>query len=145
MAARRARGRAPVGKELAKIRIDHDETVGYMAERVRVHAVHLSKVESGMAAFSAALAAKVKEVYGVDLSHMINEAIVEKITFNMSKLSPEDRATILEIQARTPGMRKKPNKQESPEAAVNQTRPIGVPDVDGVDFLDDTSSLDELD
>lgn len=144
MTIKKTRSRAPVGKELAKIRIDLDETLGYMAERLGVHAVHLSKVEGGLVAFSSALAQKVKEIYQVDLSHMINEIAADKLTFQLSRLSAEDRATIIEIHARMRSRKKDAVVDEAPKPV---TRPAAsaVPDVEGVDFLDDMSGLDELD
>jgi predicted transcriptional regulator len=142
--AKKTRTRAPVGKELAKLRIDLDETTGHMAERLGIHAVHLSKVEGGTVAFSSALASKIKDVYGLDLTHMVNEAVVDKVTFHLSKLSPEDRATVLAIQARMKGEKKHESDAVVPPKVTRQPAPA-VPDVEGVDFIDDLSSLDELD
>jgi predicted transcriptional regulator len=144
VSTKKTRTRAPVGKELAKLRIDLDETTGHMAERLGIHAVHLSKVEGGTVAFSSALASKIKDFYGLDLTHMINEAVVDKVTLYLSKLSPEDRATVLAIQARMKGDKKEQSGSVAAPKVVRQPPPA-VPDVDGVDFLDDLSSLDELD
>lgn len=145
---KKLKGRLPVGKVLAKLRIDADETLGQMADRLGVHSVHLSKVESGMVNFSMELANRVLEVYGTDVRNMVSEGS-RRLVFKFGEVSAEDWNTLVAIYAKTG--RDKSAAPAAPAApAATPSAPVkpaakAVPDVDGVDFIDDLDSLDDLD
>lgn len=93
------RSRTPAGKELAKIRIDQDETLNRMAQRLGVHPVHLSKVTTGTSPFTIGMAERVREVYGADLTQYVDRG-KRRIIFELELLSESDQATILSIYAK---------------------------------------------
>jgi transcriptional regulator with XRE-family HTH domain len=141
------RVRTQAGKELAKIRIDQDETLNRMAERIGVHPVHLSKVTTGTAAFTIGIAERVREVYGVDLTKFVS-AQKRRITFELDDLSPEDQATVLAIygrmanpdsEAKPAAPTPEPASTPSPRPAAKKAAPVG-----GVDFIDVLDDLDDL-
>lgn len=155
---KKLKGRSPVGKTLAKLRIDLDETLGQMADKLGVHSVHLSKVENGTVNFSLELANKVHSVYGVDLKSMVSE-VSKRLVFKADEVPTDDWNILLEIRARidqgkavtAPGtttMAVHPTNL-APLPPITNTAPVKpapkvVPDVDGVDFIDDLEDLDDL-
>jgi transcriptional regulator with XRE-family HTH domain len=154
---KKLKGRSPVGKTLAKLRIDLDETLGQMADKLGVHSVHLSKVENGTVNFSLELANKVHSVYGVDLKSMVSE-VSKRLVFKADEVPTDDWNILLEIRARidqgkavtTPGTATvtvhPTNLALLPITNAAPVKPAQkvVPDVDGVDFIDDLDDLDDL-
>lgn len=147
--AKISRTRSPFGKELAKLRIDHDETAGQMSKRLGVHATYLSRLEGGHYPVSMNVALRVREAYGLDLTHMVGSTM-GRIVIELEHLSEEDRLLVIDIQERAAqkkleaeGVTTKSAKVAS-KAASSPSKTARVEDVDGVDFIDD-SELDDLD
>lgn len=143
----RSRVRSLVGKELAKVRIDHDETLAQMAAKLDMHPTHLTRVEMGTTGFTSSMANRVKEQYGLDLMHLVAPT-ERKIQLTIADLTPDELAAALKIQeaviARKAG-RAVAETAPTPVAAPAQPRKRASEVDDGVDFIDDLSDLDDLD
>jgi transcriptional regulator with XRE-family HTH domain len=70
---RRMTPRSPMGKELGKLRIDNDETVAEMGQRLGIHPSTLRMYESGQRLPDQSFFRKIGTVYGVDLSRYYQE------------------------------------------------------------------------
>lgn len=146
---KKARTRSQIGKELAKLRIDLDETVGQMVKRLGLHPTYLSRIESGSYPLTMTVASKIKEVYNVDFSHLVGQ-LTGRITFDLSEVSEADRKALLEIYERTRSTRQTDGAQRAAETVsstlTRRSEPENVPDVDGVGFVgeDELSELDDL-
>lgn len=142
--SKRSRARVPVGKELAKIRIDRDETLLEMAKNLGMHNTHLTRVETGVSMFTSEMALKVKDIYGVDLSGMVN-VNERKLVFQLADLTPDEISALMAIRDRIV-------ERQSGKAVAPMSAPVAAPvrvvrapvDNDGVDFIDDLDELDDL-
>ena len=149
MSKPRNRVRVQFGKELAKIRIDMDETVGDMCKRLDIHPTYLSRIEVGAYPLTIGVAQKIKDVYEKDFFSMITKEATGKVIFHLAQLSEADRNTVLEIHRRyTPAETTSPAEPPSAsKSGVAVAQPSGTPDVDGVDFVgeDELDGLGDLD
>jgi len=163
--------RTELGKELAKLRIENDESSKQMADKLGVSVATLSGYESGRRPVSPEFFEKVKVVYGRDLSSFktIRRKTIGKIV-NLSKFDAQvadlARAVLeghiqhdgsFDLEAVRKGdvrlMLVSVNYESAPaetpkaEAPAKPVVKPNVPDVPGVDFIDDSDfdGLDEID
>lgn len=84
------------GKELRKLRIDEDETIQQMAEKLNISISYLSSIESGNRKIPNDLTEKIIEKYSLnkERSEILWQAEVEssnEIFFDLSKMSLDQR------------------------------------------------------
>lgn len=86
-------------KELRKIRIDNDETMKDMAERLGVTSAYLSTIENGKKDVPEKWVQKVASVYGIDVSILLEayQRSISKIVVPLTDKSKEDRKIITEF------------------------------------------------
>lgn len=101
MAKKPKRKKTELGRTLAKIRIDFDETAADMAGKIGVSPSQMFNIEVGLAQVGYELIGKIKEVYEVDLTEIMKRGgFMSKITLDLDELSQADKDTVLEIWAR---------------------------------------------
>jgi transcriptional regulator with XRE-family HTH domain len=156
-----------MGKELGKLRIDNDETINTMGQRLGVHPSTLRMYEGGQRLPDQDFFRQIKQVYGVDMSRfyiephkspssvlgrfmMLPDAELEAIKQIFQRNSiPAPRIVLRAI-----AMKKGEVLPERSRAATTKiaAKPLGkvaltpapAKDVDGVGFVDD-DEIDELD
>lgn len=158
MSKKPKRKKTELGRTLAKVRIDFDETGADMAKKLGISASQMFNIEVGLAQVGYEFIGKIKEVYEIDLSEIMKRGgFMSKITLDLDELSATDRDTVLEIWARRGnGEAPSPTPRETAKASVaaiaevlpnaepvRRRRPPAPPP-DDIVFLDE-SSLDELD
>lgn len=95
------RKKTELGRTLAKIRIDFDETGADMAKKIDISSSQMFNIEVGLAQVGYEFIGKIKEVYGVDLADLMRRGgFMSKITLDLDELSAEDKDTVLEIWSR---------------------------------------------
>lgn len=138
--AKKSSTRTPLGRELAKLRIDADEQLATMAQKLNINSATLRRYEVGLSAPDLAFFENLKATYGADLSRFYEPGKVKRKGRNfldLDALTAEQREQIMAILY--PASRPLPVKEEASAPA----RPRQEPDVDGVGFVDDDD--DDLD
>lgn len=166
------RKKTELGRTLAKIRIDFDQTGAEMANILGISSSQMFNIEVGLAQVGYEFIGKVKELYEIDLADLMKRGgFMSKITLDLDELSQEDKAAVLEIWSKkwdrelpiTAAIKEMPAKVASvaptpdPEQTekprvVNDTvgdrktrgRPKTIRARDGIGFLDEEGE-DELD
>lgn len=157
MSKKPKRKKTELGRTLAKVRIDFDETGADMAKKLGISASQMFNIEVGIAQVGYEFIGKIKEVYEIDLSEIMKRGgFMSKITLDLDELSATDRDTVLEIWARRgtdepPPKLAQPNVPEPMDRTPKDTlanepvrRRPPPPPPDDIVFLDDDSA-DELD
>ena len=94
------RKKTELGRTLAKIRIDFDETGSDMAKRLGISSSQMFNIEVGLAQVGYEFIGKIKEVYSIDLAELMKRGgFMSKITLDLDELSAKDKETVLEIWA----------------------------------------------
>ncbi len=94
------RKKTELGRTLAKIRIDFDETGADMAKKLGISSSQMFNIEVGLANVGYEFIGKVQTVYGLDLTDVIQRGGgMSKITFDLDDLSANDKKTVLGIWA----------------------------------------------
>jgi len=95
------RKKTELGRTLAKVRIDFDETGADMAKKLGISASQMFNIEVGLAQVGYEFIGKIKEIYGVDLAEIMQRGgFMSKITLDLDELSKADKDTVLEIWTR---------------------------------------------
>lgn len=163
---KRTTPRTPLGKELGKLRIDNDETVAGMGQRLGVHPSTLRMYESGQRLPDQDFFRQVKSVYGIDLSRfyqephkspssvlgrfmMLPDAELEAI----KQIFQRNSVPCPRIVLRAIATKKGEVVPERSRAATTKlaAKPLGkvalkpLPDVDGIDMAADDDDLEDID
>lgn len=155
MAKKPKRKKTELGRTLAKVRIDFDETGADMAKKLGISPSQMFNIEVGLAQVGYEFVGKVKEVYGIELTEIMKRGgFMSKITLDLDELSQADKDTVLEIWARrwtgepleptdTVTLDPNPTITLPPDDAkpVRRRRPPAPPP-DDIVFLDDESADD---
>lgn len=161
------RKKTELGRTLAKIRIDFDQTGADMAKKLGISSSQMFNIEVGLAQVGYEFIGKVKEVYEVDLTEIMRRGgFVSKITLDLDELSQKDKEIVLAIWSRkwdnestkdNPGTfteavgeaipkPKPPQDSAQPEdtagARKSRGRPRTIRASDEVGFLDEESAED---
>lgn len=158
MSKKPKRKKTELGRTLAKVRIDFDETGADMAKKLGISPSQMFNIEVGLAQVGYEFIAKIKEIYGVDLAEIMQRGgFMSKITLDLDELSQTDKDTVLEIWTRrltgVPPNVPEPSISEAecdePTAAEVGVAPVGrrrppPPPPDDIVFLDE-SDEDDLD
>lgn len=145
--------RTELGKELAKLRIEHDHTLKQMAQALKTTNSSLMSYEAGRRQPPATFFDNIKEAYKVELSRFFVSAVRKRKIGDHIKLStfPEHiqkfvRAVLEgEITVSEDFTLEERKVSVLPATVAPQPARLDVPDVDGVDFIEDDSELEELD
>ena len=165
---KRTTPRAPLGKELGKMRIDADETIAQMGQRLGVHPSTLRMYEGGQRLPDQDFFRQVKAVYGADLSRfyqephkspssvlgrfiMLPDAELEAIKQIFLRNSVPCPRIVLKALAIKRG-EKVPDRSRAATTKI-AAKPLGKPalkstappDIDGIDMVSDDSELDDID
>ena len=90
--------RTELGRSLAKLRIDFDETGAEMATKLGISPSQMFNVEVGIATVGYGFIAKIKKVYDLDLSDILNRGGgMSKVTIDLNDLTPGDKDIVLSI------------------------------------------------
>jgi transcriptional regulator with XRE-family HTH domain len=98
-----------LGKFLRKVRIDNDEMLKDMADKLGVTSSFLSAVENGKRKMPAAWSVKITELYGFDDEQIMifNKAIAnteESVKLNLQGISVPKRELIVSFARKIPDM-----------------------------------------
>jgi len=127
------RKKTELGRTLAKVRIDFDETGADMAKKLGISASQMFNIEVGLAQVGYEFIGKIKRVYEIDLTDIMKRGgFMSKITLDLDDLRAEDRDTVLEIWARqstgeAPPKLVKPSVPE-PKVMTSENTPVLTPD-----------------
>jgi len=95
------RKKTELGRALAKVRIDFDQTGADMAKKLGVSASQMFNIEVGLAQVGYEFIGKIKEIYSIDLTEIMRRGgFMSKITLDLDELSQADKDTVLEIWTR---------------------------------------------
>ncbi len=90
--------RTELGRSLAKLRIDFDETGAEMATKLGISPSQMFNVEVGIATVGYGFIAKIKKVYDLDLSDILNRGGgMSKVTIDLNDLTAVDKDIVLAI------------------------------------------------
>ena len=159
MAKKPKRKKTELGRTLAKVRIDFDETGADMAKKLGISASQMFNIEVGLAQVGYEFIDKIKEIYEIDLTEIMQRGgFMSKITLDLDELTQKDKETVLEIWARRNGEQPPadtvtldpeltvtiPLDDETPAEPTPRKRRPPAPPPDDIVFLD-ADSVDELD
>ncbi len=101
MSKKPKRKKTELGRTLAKVRIDFDETGADMAKKLGISPSQMFNIEVGLAQVGYEFIGKIKEIYGIDLAEIMQRGgFMSKITLDLDELSQTDKDTVLEIWTR---------------------------------------------
>lgn len=158
------RKRTELGREIAKLRIDFNETGAEMAEKVGMSASNLFNMETGAVSISFDFIDKIKEVYGKDLEPIyLNDGGLSKVTIELDELSTDERQLAVALWRQSTGRVlpsedqkailsavELPGAEATPEAVVEQPskkrkyKPPPLPDDVGFLSEEELDGLDDL-
>lgn len=90
------------GKILRKIRIDHDELLKNMADKLQITSAYLSSIENGKRPIPNTMTRKLAKLYKLSESYEkdlydAEDSIKTNIEFNLEKVNPHQKAMVLAL------------------------------------------------
>ena len=149
------RKRTELGREIAKLRIDFNETGAEMADKLGVSPSNLFNIETGATNVPYKIIATIKEVYGKDLDQIyLSGGAMSEVKIQLDELGQEERQLALQLWRKANGMAVDApimNTVTVPSTSVTVKKapatPTTPPLPDDVGFIDELSDdeLDEID
>lgn len=152
------RKKTELGRTLAKIRIDFDETGAEMAKKLGISASQMFNIEVGIATVGYEFVGHFKKVYEIDLTELMERGgFMSIIKLDLDTLCQQDKDTILEIWARAQTGEEPPPAKHILDSTNSRIEPAPVKPTadapvrkrprspvldDGIGFLDEDSAND---